>query len=339
MVKPHPLSLGLVRALEWLARYRHLIPLLSFGAGLASYLLVQRQEAFAQALVVLLPLGWLFAVLEPLLLPRLQMHVWLRHSPLLLRYVQQSLHQEALFFTLPFFLATTTWHSAQPVFVLTLGALALASIIDPIYIERVATRPALLWALHAYAAFATVLTAAPMLWQITTTTSLMWAIGAGATLSVPAFAYALRGPRTLRWSLAVVAALVLAALVAETRSLIPPATLRVYKAGLTTTIDIAARTPGPVLKQIDVTRLRAEGLYAWTPIHAPRGLAERIEHQWWHKGELVDRIPIEIRGGREQGYRAWTHKTAFGDDPRGDWQIRVVTQSDQLIGIVRITVR
>lgn len=339
MVDPSPLSLGSPASLVWLARYRHLIALASFAAGLASFLLVQRQESFAQALVVVLPLGWLAALVEPLLLPHLESRGWLRHSPLLIRYAQQALHQESFFFTLPFFLATTTWASAQPLFLVLLGTLALASIIDPIYMERIAARPARLWTLHAIAAFITVLTAAPMLWRITTATSLALAIAAAALLSVPALAHALKGRRLWRWPLALAIASALAFLLYALRPLIPPATLRVYKASATTSINIDARAPGAPLKEIDAAALQRDGVYAWTPIHAPRGLAERIEHQWWHEGRLIDRIPIEIHGGREQGYRAWTHKTAFPPDPRGDWQIRVVTQSDQLIGIVRLRVR
>lgn len=334
-----PSDLGSPPPLPWLARYRHLIALASFGAGIASFALVQRQEAFAQALVILLPLGWLLALGEPWLVERLATRQWLRHSGLLLRYAQQALHQESFFFTLPFFVVTTTWTSAQPLFVLLLAALALISIIDPIYIERVAVRPALLGALHAFAAFTTVLTAAPMLWQISTATSFRLALLAAAVLGIPALARGLQGAAWRRWALATLLVGALLGIAHLLRPAIPPATLRVFDARATTTLDVASRTPGAAVQGLSVERLRAEGLYAWTPIHAPRGLAEDIEHQWFHRGQLVDRIPITIHGGREQGYRAWTHKTAFGHDPRGDWQVRVVTQSDQLIGIVRIHVR
>src|SRR3546814_12807901 len=101
---------------------------------------------------------------------------WLRHSPGLVRYVLQGLHQESFFFTLPFFLATTTWASAQPVFLVALAGFALVSMIDPLYFDRVVIHRGLLWRFHAAAGFATVLAAAPMLWQLTTATSLWLAI-------------------------------------------------------------------------------------------------------------------------------------------------------------------
>jgi hypothetical protein len=327
------------RLLQLWARYKHLVALCSFVAGAASLLLIQRQEKVAQTLVILLPLSWLIAILEPQWLRLAERGRWLRHSPLLVRYLMQGLHQESFFFTLPFFLATTTWTSLQPVFLVALAGFALVSMIDPLYFDHVVVRRGLLWSFHAAAGFATVLAAAPMLWQITTATSLWLAIAAAAVLALPAFAAALPGRRWLRWPAALIASVLLAAALGMLRFAIPPATLRVHNAHAVESIDAEQRTPGPGVTTLSAEALNAHGIYAWTPIHAPRGLAERIVHQWWHDGHLVDSIPIEIRGSRDAGYRTWTHKRSFPADPRGEWQVRVVTQSGQLIGVVRFTVR
>jgi hypothetical protein len=331
-------ALNQARLLALWGRYKHLVALGSFLLGAASLVLIQRQEKVAQTLVVLLPLTWLIAVFEPYWLRLAEHSRWLRHSPLLVRYLLQGLHQESFFFTLPFFLAATTWSSAQPLFIAVAGAFALASMIDPLYFDRVVVSRALLWSFHAAAAFMTVLAAAPMLWQITTATSLWLAIGAGSCIAIPAFAAALRGTRWLRWPAAIVAAMLLAAALSLLRFAIPPATLRVYHAHATQSVDVERRRSGPEVDTISAADLGAGGLYVWTPIYAPRGLSEQIVHEWRHDGQLVERIPISIIGNREAGYRTWTHKTAFGDDPRGRWQVRVLTQSDQLIGIVRFTV-
>ncbi|MBU2225499.1 MAG: DUF2914 domain-containing protein, partial [Gammaproteobacteria bacterium] len=45
-----------------------------------------------------------------------------------------------------------------------------------------------------------------------------------------------------------------------------------------------------------------------------------------------------IQGGRKEGYRAWTRKQNFPQNPVGDWQVRVVTDSGQLIGSTRFRV-
>ncbi|MCE3252814.1 MAG: hypothetical protein K0Q67_1834, partial [Cellvibrio sp.] len=80
------------------------------------------------------------------------------------------------------------------------------------------------------------------------------------------------------------------------------------------------------------------GLYAYTAIHAPRGLNERIYHEWRLNGQVVDRVALDINGGREAGYRAWSHKVNFPEQSLGRWQIHVVTEANQLIGMLRFRV-
>ncbi len=320
----------------WL-RWRHGVALLSFAAGIGSFLLIQRQERVAQALVILLPLSWLLAVAEPALRRLAERKTALRLSPLLAGYLTQALHQESLFFTLPFFIATATWRSTQAAFIALMVALALVSIIDPLYYRRILPHRALLWGFHAIAAFLTVLTAAPMLWQLTTTQSLLMALAVMGVLSVPAWWQLLQLPGGRRALLTAAVAVTSVWALWQLRAAIPPSTLRVTGIVVTDHVDLAQKEPGAALTQIPVSRL-GDGLYVWSSIHAPRGLHERIEHRWLHDGVLVDAVALDIAGGREDGYRAWSRKQTFGDDPRGDWQVRVVTQSDQLIGVVRFRV-
>ncbi|ORC45194.1 hypothetical protein BZK31_28815, partial [Pseudomonas floridensis] len=78
--------------------------------------------------------------------------------------------------------------------------------------------------------------------------------------------------------------------------------------------------------------------YAYTAINAPRGLEERIYHVWRHNGKEMDRIALDIHGGRKEGYRAWTHKQNFPQDVVGRWQVRVLTEDGQMIGVLRFVV-
>ena len=80
------------------------------------------------------------------------------------------------------------------------------------------------------------------------------------------------------------------------------------------------------------------GIYAYTAIHAPRGLNERIYHQWSRNGKKLDKIALDITGGREQGYRAWSHKMNFPEEVAGDWKITVMTEANQVIGVLRFEV-
>ena len=96
------------RALRWILRRRHvLMPLASFMAGCASYFLVERSAAMAQGIAVMVLAGWLWILAEPLLARLLQRVSRGRVSPRLLPLVTQSLHQETLFFALPFIAAAT----------------------------------------------------------------------------------------------------------------------------------------------------------------------------------------------------------------------------------------
>ena len=47
---------------------------------------------------------------------------------------------------------------------------------------------------------------------------------------------------------------------------------------------------------------------------------------------------LDITGGRDAGYRAWSHKLVFPPYPAGKWQVQVVTESGRLIGLTRFTV-
>ncbi len=103
-------------------------------------------------------------------------------------------------------------------------------------------------------------------------------------------------------------------------------------------VNAAQREPDSELIRIAASRLNEHGLYAFTAIKAPRGLNPPILHVWSHNGEVVDRIPLAIIGGREEGYRAWSHKEFFPEKPQGDWRVSVMTADGQLIGVIRFDV-
>ena len=119
---------------------------------------------------------------------------------------------------------------------------------------------------------------------------------------------------------------------------VPPATLWLTEVAVTIQLDNQNRAPGQSLKLISVAQLRSEGLYAYTAINAPRGLSERIYHVWRREGGAVERIALDIHGGRKEGYRAWTHKQNFPADAVGRWQVQVLTEAGQMIGVLRFKV-
>lgn len=320
------------RLLEWLHRFRYVLAPLSFAAGLASFVLIERREWLAQWISALLIVGWLLILAEEALARRLRL------SAGVLRFGIQAIQQETFFFTLPFFLHTTTWSTGQALFTGTALAAALCSMWDPLYFGRVATRPWLYLAFHAFAVFIGALTVAPVLLHVTTTQTLALASASVAVLAVPSLLNLIDRGRSLHWALAFGGALALGTLSWALRPWVPPATLWLHEARLTHEVDTAQREPGSPLASASPARLHAQGLYAFTAIRAPRGLRERVYHRWLHEGVEVDRIPLELVGGRAEGYRAWSHKRGFPADPRGDWKVQVVTEGGQLIGQLRFRV-
>jgi len=81
-------------------------------------------------------------------------------------------------------------------------------------------------------------------------------------------------------------------------------------------------------------------LYLYNAVFAPRGLHTRIWHDWqWlqpGKGwQSQQRVPVEIYGGRDDGFRFFTFKSA----PRpGQWQVNILTGDGRSVGHVRFAV-
>lgn len=314
------------RLLEALHRYRYWLAPLSFGAGLASFLLIERREWLAQWVSLLLILGWVLIVTEEAAARSLRL------APAVLRFGVQAIQHETFFFTLPFFLHTTNWATGQAVFTSAVIAAALCALWDPVYYGRIVKRPWLYLVFHAFAVFAGTLTVGPILLHLTTAQTLLLASAGAALLTVPSLLHLIDRARPARAALLVAGAAALAALAWPLRTWVPPATLWVQQAVITDAVDPLQRTPGAALWSVSPAHLHQQGLYAYTAIRAPRGLREQVFHRWLHEGREVDRIPLEIIGGRAEGYRAWSYKQGFPADARGSWEVQVVTEGGQLIG-------
>ena len=333
-----PITSRIQRIAELLRRYPGAVAAFGFVSGLASFFLIERHRGSVRVIAVLLLASWVWLVLERLLRTRLKRRFGIALPPVLLNYAMQLIHQESLFFTLPFFIVSTAWNTGQAVFTSSLIGAALIAIIDPIYYRRLAPRRWLYLAYHSLTLFAVLLVALPLIVHLPTTQSYGIALGSAALLSFPSLAASV--PQQLRRrGLAVIA--LMATLAAGgwfARSAVPPATLWLARGAISLEVDSAARQPGPALKTLTASQLHGDGLYAFTAINAPLGLTERIHHDWVHNGKVVDSIELDISGGREPGYRAWTHKTNFPDVPNGRWEVRVVTAGGQRIGTLRFRI-
>ncbi|WP_455379628.1 DUF2914 domain-containing protein [Petrachloros mirabilis] len=84
-----------------------------------------------------------------------------------------------------------------------------------------------------------------------------------------------------------------------------------------------------------------EPIYCFTAVFAPVTLKTTIYHHWYFRRDSsrpythADKIPLQIAGGREGGYRAYTFKQRL--DP-GDWRVDVEAEDGRVIGRVSVTV-
>jgi hypothetical protein len=319
-------------------RFPGTVALFGFCSGIASFVLVERHAGLAKVIAVIMLVSWLWLMLENSLRLGLERRFGWKVPPPLLRYVTQMVHQESLFFIIPFFFITTTWNSGQSVFTVILGVAALVSLVDPLYYKWLAPRRWVYLAFHALTLFAVLLTALPIIFHLTTPQSYQWALGIAVALALPSLSglFATRNWKSVLGMLSLAAVVGFAGWMG--RTWVPPATLWLTDVAVTTTLDDASRKPGNRLHQLTNQELHGNGLYAFTAINAPRGLKERIYHEWTHNGRRVDRIPLDISGGREAGYRAWTHKRNFPQHAEGRWRVRVVTEAGQMIGMLRFRV-
>jgi len=326
------------RLITLFKRYPGVIAVGGFLSGIGSFILVDRQAGLASWIAVVLLLTWLWLMLENTF-TQLFNRVFKRDiPPPLLRYATQMIHQESLFFVLPFFYITTTWNSGQAIFTGLLTVAGLASIIDPLYYKWVAPRRWLFMAMHTLTLFAAMLTALPIILHLTTDESFKLALGVAMLLSFPSLVSSFPIIHWRRGVALVALTLAVGGAGWMLRSWVPPATLWLTEVAVTTELDNVNRTHGDSVQRLSVSQLKRSGLYAYTAINAPRGLDERIYHVWQLNGKEVDRIALDIHGGRKEGYRAWTHKQNFPNDPIGRWQVRVLTEDGQIVGVLRFEV-
>ncbi|HSP58633.1 MAG TPA: DUF5924 family protein [Halomonas sp.] len=325
------------RWVVFLRPWRWLWPPAAFAAGLGSFFLVERQQWLGAMLAIGMLVAWLMLISEKLIGRMLARRGHATLPKGVTTFIAQMIHQETLFFCLPFLLVTTVWSSGQALFTLLLLGMAVFSIIDPLYYKLAERARWLYFAFHAQCVFLVVLVTLPIMFHLTTGASLKLALAAMVVFSLPSLLQLLSGSTLKRWAMLLALLPLLAGAGWLGRIWVPPATLWITGTALSPGFDVQARQPRDSVR-LTPSALTATGLYAYTSIRAPRGLKEDIFHVWRHDGEVIDRIPLQIEGGSDDGYRAWSHKQNFPEALAGTWRIDVMTDSGQRIGVLRFNV-
>ena len=252
-------------------------------------------------------------------------------------YTVQTLYHGVLLFLLPAYWAATTLSSPNVVLLVLLAALALLATIDPWY--RALVHP---WPWFGYVFFVVSMFAAMNLALPLVGVPPFAALLIAAWLAVVGLTPAVRRARQWRWITAVVvttiAGLAAAAVIGRWCVVVPPAPMFLARAELGWTVGTLDSLE-PVAGAIRATDLHERGLVAHTAIYAPAGLRQPVEHVWRRDGRIINVVQLTpVQGGRREGFRTFSRKTAFPSDSVGRWSVDVTTESGQLIGRLRFRV-
>jgi hypothetical protein len=253
-------------------------------------------------------------------------------------YAILSLCHNLLLFVLPAYYASATLHSMNVVFPLVIASLALLTAVEPVYRRLVHPSP---WRRHlllAFAMFAALNVALPLV-QVRP----ILALEGSAALAMVALVPAMRRGGSVSWRDAHARAVLLAGLamvlVWYGRALVPPAPL--FLASAVAARTVTDLTPVDVIQgSVPAATVASWGqLAAYTPVYAPGGLRQAIEHVWSRDGAPFARIALSpVRGGRAEGFRTYSITRNLRSPLEGRYTVDVVTASGQLIGRLRFRV-
>lgn len=310
---------------EWKHLLARFLPWISLVAGAWSAFFVVRRYDQARRLAWILMAAWL---LQGVL-------AWHRRratggrvgavTNFALAWLSQSAAQELLFFTIPFWIRSTTWFSANGPFTVSVICLGITTTVDPVWqwIQASPRRRILHQSLVQFAVLAFLV---PVLWGIDLPWGLAFSGGLSGAIALPAL---LPRRRWFAWPLGLVAG---AALAVGGREWIAPVPLRLEGALFSRKVE--GRVPADTLSQISP----GSELWAWTPVFAPLDYREVLIHRWSRDGRKILEVPLRIQGGRQEGFRTWSNSLRSTTRP-GKVEVEVLTTGGQLVGRISTEVR
>lgn len=326
---------ALTRIAHALERVPWLIPSISFVSGVIGFVMVKRGADLARAIAIVALIGWVWLLIEPLVRRYLER----RRSGIgkfVSNFLTQSLQQEVLFFSLPFLFGSLQRDIGQIAFIAIAAAAALLTALDPLYERWIAARAATRLLFHAYCSLIAAVVVMPMVVHLPLERALPLSLGAVGVWLLLTSPMSLRSLRSTRHKIIWIACSTLAPLLVWLlRAHVPPAGLAVTQAVITQ--SITDRTPGTAVKSLTTAELGA-GVVAFAAIRAPSGVAQSINFEWRHEGE-IERITAEIHGGNDSGWRTYSRKESFPANAPGRWIVDVRTPQGQLLKRMQFVVQ
>jgi len=320
-------------------RVRALAPWFSLSLGVASALLMERGPAAAGRIAAAAVCVWLLLLIQRWLARRPEpKRLWLarltraaRRSSLM---ATQSLLQMKLFFALPFFVQAADFtEPAHAAFLVGLVGICAAALWDPLT-ERWLARRHVATLLPATASFVALTAVLPGLGLSTRVSMWIAASVGGAGAGLLLILHEAPGARMRRVPYAALVAAALPCLLALGGSrMVPAAPLRLIS------IEFGNQMTNHWITHPLKSRGTAPArLYCATAIASPLGVRDRLFHVWSKNGHEFTRIELDVRGGRETGYRTASRITIGGAEA-GRYRCSVESASGQLLGSKSISLR
>lgn len=303
--------------------------------GIGIMWLGARNYTFLRVTVFHVGFIWISSLYLPQLLQRSWMPArWAERLRLLVNLFNKNLYQQVLFFVLPIYYGSATGSSWNFVFVVLLAVSTLLSTLDVVYDRHLSVRRSLTAPFFAFNLFALFNVMLPVLWSIGNN----WASRISAVLAALGFSTIFQPfsqAKRRQYAFALCATVLFVLLVELARPFIPPAPLRLVAAAFGSDYQEESKAVTPILTAVEPGQARR--LHVLTPIKAPLGLKESVQHRWYKNGRLVWASPfIQVTGGREQGFRLWTNYQFDVVEPGAVVRVDAVTEGGQLIGRARI---
>ncbi len=274
-------------------------------------------------------------------------------------FINQNLYQDLIFFLLPIYYQSSTLFSKNVVFLIIIAVLGIITTFDNVYRILILRNRITQFLFYAFNLFAFLNFCLPVLFGIRNIYSLYISIAAAVLLLTPIFIdyrelfkttpltsplhsgerVRVRGNFIFSKTKAglVFAAMLLSLLTINMlKDFIPPVPLKIVFGTASVDIDRVKREPVTPFSAISSKGL--EAIYCYTSIFAPMGIKENLWHVWKRDGIVVQRVRQDITGGRKEGYRTWSRRTAAGNNTAGAWTVDVETGGGQLIGRVRFKI-
>jgi hypothetical protein len=315
-------------------RGRALLPWATFAFAVASGAIMDRTPDRAPIVALSAGIGWFVVsgimIVGRVIADRLEKRRALAEKVVELSHLagMQSITQLSIFFAYPFYVYAASLRIDHALFLLLLAAAGFVSLWDPLY-QWVLERPLARAPVQAFATFAGLNCVLPMMGMSNRASLYVAAIftAIGSPL-IASLGRRLREGATRASVLQLAAALVIPfLLLIGASSAIPPAPLGLSEAAIGTRIEDKT-----LLDPTEAFAVSPEQIACFTAVRAPRGLRDELFHVWRQNGVEVDRVPLEVVGGREAGYRTWSIKHNLGRDPKGRWTCTVETVTGQVLG-------